>query len=191
MSESATVTGKRLAEASRDKLMTLCADLVAARSEQPTGDTTAAAAVVAAFLTERGLAPQLVAATPTKPNLVCTIEGKASGPHLVLNGHLDTLNPGSEADWSVPVWNMQRKAGRLTGLGIGNMKAGSAALAVAFAALGEMRDAFAGRITLTLVADEVVFGPDGAGFLIERDPSLLGDFVINGEGPGNQNLATA
>ena len=191
MSASPAGVGKQFSEANRERLTALCADLVAARSEQPTGDTTAPAAVVSGFLAERGLKPDVVAARATKPNIVCTIEGERPGPHLVFNGHLDTLNPGDEAGWSVPVWTMGRQAGRLSGLGIGNMKAGSAALAMAFAVLSGMRHELAGRITLTLVGDEVVFGPDGAGFLIERDPSLLGDFVINGEGPGGLNLAVA
>ena len=183
--------GRAFAQANRDRLIALCADLVAARSEQPAGDTTAPATVVAAFLSERGFAPEIVAVTPTKPNIVCSIEGARPGPHLVFNGHLDTLNPGDEAAWSAPVWSLGREGGRMTGLGIGNMKAGSAALAMAFVGLAEHRERIAGRITLTLVADEVVFGPDGAGFLLDRDPSLLGDFVVNAEGPGALGLAVA
>ncbi len=71
------------------------------------------------------------------------------------------------------------------------MKGAVAALTAAFARLSQHRDAFRGRITLTLVADETVFGPDGAGYLLENRPDLLGDAVICGEGPGAMTLAVA
>lgn len=179
----------RLAEAQRARLVRLCAELVAARSPQPEGDTRAAAGAIAAFLHEEGLAPELRAAVPEKPNVVCTI---GDGPlHVVLNGHLDTLPCGDEAQWSVPAYQLTRAAGRLSGLGIGNMKAGTAALAVAFAILARRIDPACGRITLTAVADEVVFGPHGTAWLLDQDRALHGDAVINGEGPGDLGVALA
>ena len=182
---------KRFAEAGRERLVDLCGQLVAARSPQPVGDTTAPVEVVKAFLGASGLQARIVAATPGKPNLVCSFEGAEPGPHLVLNGHLDTLNPGDAIAWSVPVFEMGRSAGRLTGLGIGNMKAGVAALAMAFAGLHSLRSKLLGRVTLILVADEVVFGPDGAAYLLDQEPDLAGDLLINAEGPGHMNLAVA
>ena len=119
MSASAAAIGRAFARAHRERLVALCADLVAAPSEQPRGDTTAPAAVIVALLTEAGLSPVIVAASPSKPNVVCAIEGARPGPHLVFNGHLDTLNPGSEAEWSAPIRGLGRDNGRLTGLGVG------------------------------------------------------------------------
>jgi len=177
--------------AQSERLIRLCADLVAARSAQPVGDTTAPVGVVKAFLREHGLEAEVRAGKADKPNLVCSFLGKGPGPHLVLNGHLDTLNPGPETTWTVPVFELGRKAGRLSGLGIGNMKAGAAALAMAFVGLHQSRAEIGGRVTLTLVADEVVFGPDGTAFLLEDDPGLIGDILINAEGPGGMELAVA
>ncbi|MGC4026306.1 MAG: M20/M25/M40 family metallo-hydrolase [Mesorhizobium sp.] len=182
---------KRFAEAGRERLVQLCARLVAARSPQPAGDTTAPVEVVRSFLRESGLHARIVAAMPGKPNMVCSFEGAERGPHLVLNGHLDTLNAGCEAAWSVPIYEMGRCGGRLTGLGIGNMKAGVAALTTAFAGLHNLRSRLRGRVTLALVADEVVFGPDGAAYLLDQEPDLAGDLLINAEGPGCMNLAVA
>ncbi len=178
---------RALADASRERLVTLCGDLVAARSELPAGDTRAPAAVLAAYLAEVGLAPELRARVAEKPNVVCRVG--AAGRHLVLNGHLDTLSPGRLEDWTVPPFAMTRAGGRLTGLGIGNMKAGVAALAVAFATLApRVRE---GALTFTAVADEVAFGPDGAAFLLDSDPTLAGDGLINAEGPGEMRVALA
>jgi len=182
---------RRRAEHEREALVSLCGALVAARSDQPVGDTSAPAAVLMAFLRGRGLSPEIRARRAEKPNVVCTVAGAWPGPHLILNGHLDTLPPGDESAWRVPVHSMMRAGGRLTGLGIGNMKAGTAALALALALLWDMRERLAGRITFAAVADEVVFGPDGAEWLLEADPDLRGDALINAEGPGYMDLAIA
>lgn len=182
---------RSFAQAHRECLTALCAELVSAPSQQPAGDTTAPTAVLTAFLRKHGLAPELRSARPDKPNIVCSFDTGRPGPHLVLNGHMDTLNPGDVSGWSVPLYELGRQNGRLTGLGVGNMKAGIAALAMAFAGLARNRAALAGRVTLTLVADEVVFGPDGAAFLLDDDEGLLGDALINAEGPGGMNLAIA
>jgi succinyl-diaminopimelate desuccinylase len=138
-----------------------------------------------------GIAATTVARVPEKPNLVATIEGAGPGPHLVFNGHLDTVGPGDKRDWTVPVFKATRREGRIYGLGAGNMKGAVAALTAAFARVAQHRAKFRGRISLTLVADETVFGPDGAGYLLDQRPDLLGDAVICGEGPGNMALAIA
>ncbi len=178
-------------EERRDRLHCLCGDLVAARSVNPPGRTIEAMAVIEAFLNENDIVCETLASVSEKPNLVAAAEGAASGLHLVLNGHLDTVSPGREEDWSVPLYEMRESDGKLTGLGMGNMKAGTAALALAFVWLARNRDRWPGRITYTAVADETVFGPDGAGWLLGQRPDLVGDAVICGEGPGNMSLALA
>lgn len=180
---------RRIAESRREELVAFCADLVAARSHLPDGNTAEAAAVVAGFLSAHGLAPELRANNPLKPNVVCRTG--AGAPKLVVNGHLDTLSPGRLADWTVPVFALTRADGRLSGLGVGNMKAGTAALAVAFAALADWPEPLTGTIVYTAVADEVAFGPDGAAWLLDSDPDLTGDAVINAEGPGGLGVALA
>lgn len=189
MSDIAAI--RAYAEAERGALLALCAELVAAPSPQPVGDTTKPVGVLTKVLRGAGLTPEIRHTDPRKPNIVCSFDGARPGPHLVLNGHVDTLNPGDEKAWSVPVYALSRRNGRMSGLGIGNMKAGSAALTKAFIGLYARRAEIAGRVTLTLVSDEVVFGPAGSAFLLENDDSLIGDFLINAEGPGAMNLAVA
>jgi succinyl-diaminopimelate desuccinylase len=74
---------------------------------------------------------------------------------------------------------------------MGNMKGGLAALALAFAWLATERPRWSGRVSFTAVADETVFGPDGAAFLLEARPELRGDALLCGEGPGYMELASA
>ena len=178
--------------ACRAELVALCAALVAAPSVNPPGDTRAAAEVLARFLASKGIAPEIAACVPHKPNVLASLEGAAGpGPHLVLNGHLDTIQPGDASAWTTPLHALTERDGRLMGLGAGNMKGGLAALAAAFAWLHTNRAAWAGRITLAAVADETVFGPDGADWLLRTRPDLRGDMLICGEGPGSMGLAIA
>lgn len=175
-----------------EDLRALCRDLVAARSENPPGRTVEAAAVLEGFLARFGVRCERLARDPEKPNLVATVEGGARpGPHLVLNGHLDTIPPGDPAAWSVPTFELTERDGRLYGLGMGNMKGGLAALALALAWLARERRRWPGRVSFTAVADETVFGPDGAAFLLEARPDLLGNALLCGEGPGFLELAVA
>lgn len=180
-------------DARRGELVELCRELVAAPSVNPPGRTVEAAAVLARFLGRSGLAVEELARDPAKPNLVARLGGGAgTGRHLVLNGHLDTIPPGDETAWSVPRHALTERDGRLHGLGMGNMKGGLAALALASAALAACRTSWAGTVTFTAVADETVFGPDGAAFLLDARPELRAcDALLCGEGPGFMDLALA
>ena len=97
----------------------------------------------------------------------------AAGRHLVLNGHMDTIPLGPRDSWTVEPFALTDQKDRLLGLGAGNMKGAVAALLIAYAWLVERTDLWQGQISLTAVADEVVFGPNGAGFLLEQRPDLL------------------
>jgi len=186
-------------EAQRTALLSLTAALVAAPSANPPGDTTAPARVLAEFLSRAGIETTTLAEVPHKPNIVATVTGAlqdlAPGPgasqHVVLCGHLDTILPGEAADWTVDPGRLTTRGPDLIGLGVGNMKAGLAALAVALACLHDCRAKWAGRVTLAAVADETVFGPHGAEWLLATYPDLRGDVLICGEGPGGMALAVA
>lgn len=178
-------------DAAREELVALCADLVAARSVTPPGDTRAAAAVVRAFLQGAGLAVEEAPASAVHDNLVVRTAGAVPGRHLVLNGHLDTMESGDESAWSVPPLALTRRDGRLYGLGMGNMKGGVAALCLATAVLARHAADRAGAVTLTVVSDEVVFGEHGSAHLLATRPDLVGDGLLSAEGPGWMRLAVA
>ena len=178
-------------EANRMRLFELCADLVAARSVNPPGRTVEAAAVLESYLNENGLVCDTLSNIDEKPNVVCETLGHKQGRHLIFNGHLDTVSPGREQDWSVPLYETTIADDKMTGLGMGNMKAAVAALSLAFVWLAKNPRFWPGKISYAAVADETVFGPDGAGWLLNQRPDLKGDAVICGEGPGGMNLAIA
>jgi succinyl-diaminopimelate desuccinylase len=177
--------------AAEPALVDLCARLVAAPSVSPPGDTRAVALVVHDELAAAGLGPEIAARDPLKPSILATVEGSGPGSHLVMNVHLDTMPAGDESAWSVDPWHLTERDGRLYGLGMGNMKGAVAAMTLAVRLLAERADRWAGRITFAAVADEVMFGPDGASWLLETRPHLFGDALICGEGPGSMRLAVA
>lgn len=186
----ATLVGSR-AEAARASIVELCGALVAAPSITPPGDTRAAADAAIGWLAARGLEPQVISEREDMPNVVVEVSGAEPGPHLILNGHLDTMGPGDASRWTVPQFELTPLDGRLYGLGMGNMKGAVAAMCAAMEILSEHPRDLAGTVTLLLVSDEVRFGDHGARFVLERDPRMRGDAVISGEGSGWMTLAVA
>jgi succinyl-diaminopimelate desuccinylase len=177
-------------EASAAEQTALLARLVAAPSENPPGNVEAVAREIERFCLSRGLATERVQRAENQPNIVASI-ANGSRPHLMLNGHMDTIQMRHRDRWTVEPFALTPQDDRLLGLGSGNMKGAVAALLIAFAWLAEHKHLWHGRISLTTVADEVVFGPNGAGFLLDQRPDLIGDALICGEGPGGMGLAIA
>ena len=178
-------------DAAHGELVDLCARLVAAPSVNPPGRTAETAAVVRDYLSGHGVAMETVKADDEAPNLVGEVDGNAPGRHVVFNAHMDTMEAGDESSWSVPVFKLSKSEGRLYGLGMGNMKGALAAMCLATAVLHRRRNAWRGRLSMTAVSDEVMFGERGAVFLLKSRPDLAGDFMISGEGPGFMDFAVA
>ncbi len=139
------------------------------------------AEALAGFLEEGGLRPELVEVVPGRPNLICTLEGRAPGPHLVLCGHTDTVplnqgDPGHGFSGAV-------HGGRLHGRGAVDMKGAVAAMAAALVALRRTGLLAAGRVTLAAVIDEEIESL-GAEHLINS--GFTADGAIVGEPTKNQ-----
>ncbi len=190
-SESLAALAGSQAQAARRDIVELCAALVAAPSITPPGDTRAAAGAAIEWLTAHGLPVRVIKDREEMPNIVVEVAGAEPGPHLILNGHLDTMGPGDASRWTVPQFELTPHQGRLYGLGMGNMKGAVAAMCAAAAILSQNAQQLAGRVTLLLVSDEVRFGDHGARFVLERDRRMHADAVISGEGSGWMTLALA
>jgi succinyl-diaminopimelate desuccinylase len=145
---------------------------------------------VARHLARFGIDTEMIVNDPVMPNVVATV-GNGAGPHVVLNVHLDTMPPGDESTWSVPVYSLTNRDGRLYGLGMGNMKGAVAAATVAFRLLHQRRADWRGRVTLAAVSDECVFGDNGSAHLLASRADLVGDALLCGEGPGFGRIAAA
>src|SRR5688572_5951737 len=73
---------------------------VRAPSPNPPGDTRAAAAVLARWMEARGVPFRLLGPDPAMPNILASFEGARPGPHLVLNGHIDTFPLAARHRWT-------------------------------------------------------------------------------------------
>jgi succinyl-diaminopimelate desuccinylase len=166
----------------RDTIIAFLCDFVRAKSPNPPGDTTLAAAHITRFLETRGLPFRVIAPQPTMPNIVGTFEGREPGRHLVLNGHIDVF-PADEQNerWTHGPWSGAIADGKIYGRGVADMKAGTSASIFTYAYLYRIREYLKGRLTLTAVSDEETFGPWGARYLMEHHPEVHGDCLLNGE----------
>lgn len=178
-------------DAERETLVTLCGNFVAAESMSPPGRTTEVAPLVCDYLEANGIKTEKFDQDGEAPNIVGQVRGHGAGKHVVFNAHMDTMRPGDESAWTVPILALTRKQGRLYGLGMGNMKGALAAMCVATAVLKRHERAFGGLLSMTAVCDEVMFGERGAVYLLKQRPDLQGDYLISGEGPGFMGLANA
>lgn len=171
-------------EAEKEALIALMQRFLRARSANPPGDTTEAAAVLTGFLDAEGAPWRIAAAEPHMPNIVASFDGARSGRHLVLNGHIDVFPPLDEGGWSG-----ERRDGRLYGRGAVDMKTGTLAGTIAYAWLHRVRGQLPGRLTLTAVSDEESGGRWGTRWLFETMPEAVrGDCCLNGEPSGLNNI---
>lgn len=168
-------------ESRSDALVELCRTLVRIDSTNPPGDTTAMVEAVEAVLDATpGIEHRRVVGRAPVVNLVARVRGAGPGRRLVLNGHLDTF-PIGEARWSHPPLGADLADGRIYGRGACDMKAGVAALVLAFATVAEFRDAWNGELVLTLVGDEETGGRWGTQYLLANVEEATGDAMLNAD----------
>jgi acetylornithine deacetylase/succinyl-diaminopimelate desuccinylase family protein len=104
---------------------------------------------------------------PGRPNLVGTIAGTGGGRSLALNGHIDVVPAGDEANWTYPPYGAEIHDGRIYGRGALDMKGGVGAMLVAALTLKRLGIRLKGDVFLESVIDEETGGP-GTRATIER-----------------------
>jgi succinyl-diaminopimelate desuccinylase len=124
------------------------------RPDDPSGNETAAAELVARELRDLGLEVRVEEAAPGRPNVIADWAGAGEGPLLLLEGHTDVVTEGDPAAWSVPPFGGVIAGGRLYGRGAADMKGGLAAAIGAVRALHRAPLRLPGRVRLAIVADE-------------------------------------
>ncbi|QRM33055.1 ArgE/DapE family deacylase [Microvirga sp. VF16] len=171
---------RRLSER-HDEMVDFLCRLIRSPTPNPPGDTRAAMGLVEQFLSDRGIAYEIVAPNPSMPNLVAQFAGANDGPKLVMNGHLDVFPSGDAAKWSHDPWGAIQENGCIYGRGACDMKSGTTALLFGFAELHALRRHLRGTLVLTIVSDEETFGPWGARYLLQHRKDVLGDCLLNSE----------
>ena len=168
-------------ESRSEALVELCRSLVRIDSTNPPGDTTAMVEAVEAVLDGRpGIEHRRVVGKEPAVNLVARVRGAGPGRRLVLNGHLDTF-PIGDARWEHDPLGGDLVDGRIYGRGACDMKAGVAALVLAFVTLAEFRQDWSGELVLTLVGDEETGGRWGTQYLLANVEEATGDAMLNAD----------
>jgi succinyl-diaminopimelate desuccinylase len=196
MSASSTVESWKQAAWSqigrrREEWVSLLAEVIRRPSDNPPGDTTELASYVTQVLEAEGLKPTIYEPKPGNPNIVVSLEGAASGRHLVLNGHMDQFPVENPQAWSLPPYSGEVRDGRIYGRGSADMKGGTTALLAVTILLHRLQVPLAGKVTLTMVSDEETGGRWGAQWLVENRPELLGDALLDAEPSSPQAIGIA
>lgn len=150
----------------------------------PPGNERPAAELIARWLRDDGLSPELVGASPERPNLVCRLPAdpaRRKARPLVLSCHLDVV-PADPARWPHPPFDAVEADGCLWGRGAIDMK-GFAVMALMMIRLAKRRALPLDRdLIFAAVADEEAGTEFGSQWLVENRPDLLGsdpEYVIN------------
>jgi acetylornithine deacetylase/succinyl-diaminopimelate desuccinylase-like protein len=114
---------------------------------------------------------------PGRPNASGVVHGQGDGPNVVLNGHLDSLQPIGQ--WTRDPYRPDVEDGWLYGLSLTDMKAGVAALIEAARAIGRARAGLRGSVTVTAVMHHGIPGVGTKYFLDAWDRPIHA--AINGE----------
>jgi acetylornithine deacetylase/succinyl-diaminopimelate desuccinylase len=138
-------------------------------------------AVLAKYFEQRGIEFSINEVRPGRPNLLATIRGKESGPHLILCGHTDTVAPNAIA--TMDPFAAEIRDGRILGRGAVDMKGAVAAMAAAVVTLHKLQILEKGKVTFAAVIDEEMESL-GAEALINS--GVTADGAIVGEPTGNQ-----
>lgn len=163
---------KILSHIDEEEIVDLCTDL--ARIPSFSGEEGPCARFLAGRLRELGFDDvTLQEVEPNRPNVIARLKGNGTGPSFMFNGHLD-IDP-IPADYEAPHWRPVRRDGKLHGIGVGNMKAGDAAMVIAAAALKRSGVKLRGDVYISAVIGEL---QGGIGTRYMLDQGLIPDYAI-------------
>jgi acetylornithine deacetylase/succinyl-diaminopimelate desuccinylase-like protein len=155
-------------------------DLLRIDTTNPPGNETPAANLLADYLRDGGLEPEVLESAPGRGNVVARLKGKGEAPPILLLAHLDVV-PAEDGPWTKPPFAAEDDGTWLYGRGavdMKNMAAMSAAILRRLAEEGAPPDRdviFAG------VADEESGCDYGSGWLVDHHPDLVRAEYMVGE----------
>lgn len=173
-------------EADRNQHISFLQAFIHAPSPNPPGDTRDAAAVISRYLQDRGINTDVTAPLAHAPNIISEFSGERSPietRRLILNGHIDVFPVGDGSGWTRDPWSGDvDESGYLHGRGGVDMKAGTAAVVIAYAYLHARRQHLRGELGLCAVSDEETGGKYGSKWLLQQDPERWkGTCMVNPE----------
>ena len=116
------------------------------------GDEAKIAKFVGDWMKQNGLPVRTLEARPNRPDVITVLKGSKPGPHLMLNGHMDTVEVGR--DWTRNPFDGAIEDDRMYGRGTYDMKSGLACMLWAVAACREEGLPKRGELIVAAVVDE-------------------------------------
>ena len=104
---------------------------------------------------------------PTRPNLICRLEGKGNASPLLLYGHVDVVTTAGQV-WQYPPFEGRIVDEILWGRGALDMKGAVAMMLCAFLRAKYENTPLAGDVVLCIMSDEEAGGDLGSKFLVEN-----------------------
>jgi acetylornithine deacetylase/succinyl-diaminopimelate desuccinylase-like protein len=155
--------------------------------DMPPGCEAGISEVVAAKLTELGLAVEPVSKRAGRPNVIGTLAGAtAGGPTLILNDHLDTYPAGDPVRWTKTggdPFRPTREGDFLYARGTSDTRGNLACTLLAVEAIRRAGINLRGTLKCVYTVDEEKNGPDGSIFLLDEH-GLRADYEITCEPTG-------
>ncbi|MBM4431241.1 MAG: M20/M25/M40 family metallo-hydrolase, partial [Chloroflexi bacterium] len=188
-SKERKMCAKKAVEAIRDDLIQFTQELI--RTPALTNQEGDAAKLVLAKCQEIGLDEAWVDGSG---NVIGVLRGGNTGPHILLNGHLDTVPPGIMENWKHDPYGADIEKGVLFGRGVTDMLAGSSGALYALKIMKDLRDKkgvkLPGNIIFSDVMNEENATCFGAEYLMTKtlpEKGLKVDLCLLGE-PTNGRL---
>ncbi len=170
------------AERAEQEVAELTSALVKFNTAHPDGYTDECVAFIAKYFDEQGIATEIHANDPRKPNIVAKLEGESDRTILWL-GHLDVVPEGSPEQWTYPAYSGTVKDGKVYGRGSSDMKGACAAAMTAARLLGQLNGPLPNNVEFWFTSDEEIGGVEGATWLAESG-KFKGDVCVIGDGSG-------
>ena len=163
----------------QSELVSILSDLIALPSPYPPGTSVEICAYTAKRLKKAGYKVEIATHKKGVDNVVARMKGKARGPVIAFNAHVDTVGVGERSNWKSDPYKALVKGGLVYGLGAGNCK-GSMAVQIWIAEeIARRGGPASGELIFTFVADEENLGPEGMEYLrksgkVKPDALILG-----------------
>lgn len=119
------------------------------------GDEREIAVFIANWFKRHKMPAELLEAKPGRPNVVSVLKGDQPGPRILLNGHMDTVEPGH--GWVHDPFGAEIENGKMYGRGSVDMKAGLASILWAATVCREEGLPKRGELIVTAVVDEEAY----------------------------------
>ena len=178
-----------LATKKDNELLTLCSNLIKAKSVNPDGDIYSAINVIKEYFDNANIEYDLIDANSKKfPIIIAKIgKKKENGKTIFLNGHCDVVPIGDITKWNFDPFSGEIENGKMLGRGTSDMKCGLAGLMFMMKILKENEAKLNGEIVLHIVSDEETGGEFGTKWLYENNYFENGDACIIAEPTSSNN----